>query len=302
MSILAVGSVGLDTIETPFGKVEEIVGGSLTYFSLSASQFTDVNLVAVVGEDFGEKQMAVFANKKIDLAGLERAPGKTFRWGGIYNENLNDRDTLFTELNVFETFQPKLPDSYKKTDVVFLGNMHPSLQSSVLDQVESKRLVGMDSMNLWIDITPNELREVLKRVDILKIDDGEARQLSGIFNLKKAAAAILEMGPKMLIATRGSHGVMLFTKDSMFAAPAFPLDEEQDPTGAGDSFAGGFFGYLAQNPTLDDANLRRAVIYGSVMGSYCVEGFGTSRMEKLTKDEIDTRYRAIKAMTTFEDM
>lgn len=301
MSILAVGSVGLDTIETPFGKVEEIVGGSLTYFSLSASQFTDVSLVAVVGEDFGEKQMAVFANKRIDLQGLEKAPGKTFRWGGIYNENLNDRETLFTELNVFETFQPKLPDSYKKADVVFLGNMHPSLQASVLDQVESKRIVGMDSMNLWIDITPNELREVLKRVDILKIDDGEARQLSGIFNLKKAAAAILAMGPKMLITTRGSHGVMLFTKDSMFAAPAFPLDEEQDPTGAGDSFAGGFFGYLAQNPTLDDANLRRAVIYGSVMGSFCVEGFGTSRMEKLTQAEIQTRYQAIKAMTSFED-
>lgn len=302
MSILVVGSIGFDTIRTPFGAAEEILGGSATYFSLAASQFTDVNLVAVVGEDFNEKHMAVFAGKRIDLQGLEKAAGKTFRWGGEYSYNLNDRETLFTELNVFETFQPKLPPSYRKADIVFLGNMHPRLQLHVLEQVESKRLVGMDSMNLWIDITPNELREVLARVDILKIDDSEARQLAGEYNLRKAAAAIRKLGPKILVVTRGSNGVMLFSGDDVFAAPAYPLEEEADPTGAGDSFAGGFFGYLAQTSALDEAVLRQAIIFGNVMGSFCVEDFGTRRMERLTRDEIQDRYRKIKLLTHFEDL
>lgn len=302
MSIVAVGSIAFDTIKTPFGVAEEIVGGSLTYFALAASYFTDVNLVAVVGEDFGEQQMQVFAGRRVDLQGVERANGKTFRWGGEYSYNLNSRKTLYTELNVFESFQPRLPESYQQPDIVFLGNMHPALQLSVLDQVTSKRLVGLDSMNLWIETTPNELRDALKRVDILKIDDSEARQLSGEYNLRKAAAVIQTMGPRMLVATRGAHGSMLFNQEDIFAVAAYPLTDEVDPTGAGDSFAGGFFGYLAQSRSVDEATLRRAIIFGSVMGSFCVEDFGTRRLERLTFDDILDRYRKIKTLTQFEDV
>jgi sugar/nucleoside kinase (ribokinase family) len=302
MGIVAVGSIGFDTIKTPFGQVNDIVGGSLTYFSLSASHFTDVSMVAVVGEDFTDEHMKLFTSQsRIDTGGIARVPGKTFRWGGEYSYNLNSRETLFTELNVFESFQPVLPDAYRNTDIVFLGNMHPSLQLSVLDQVQSKRLVGMDSMNLWIDITPNELRDVLKRVDILKIDDAEARQLADEYNLRKAAAKILSMGPKLLIATQGSHGSMMFNENGIFRAPTYLVEDEQDPTGAGDSFAGGFFGYLAQNPTLDDATLRRAMNFGSAMGSFDVEDFGTNRIASVTNDEVVDRYRRIKLMTYFED-
>jgi len=302
MSIVAVGSIALDTIRTPFGEARDIVGGALTHFSLAASYFADVNLVAVVGDDFGEEQMRVFAGRRIDLQGVERARGKTFRWGGEYSYNLNNRETLFTELNVFERFQPRLPEQYLQADIVYLGNIHPSLQASVLEQVTSKRLAGLDSMNLWIETTAAELREVLKRVDILKVDDSEVRQLSGEYNLRKAATVIQEMGPRMLVATRGSHGSMLFNESDIFAVTAYPLEDEVDPTGAGDSFAGGFFGYLAQKPSLDEDTLRRAVIFGSVMGSFCVEDFGTRRLERLTFDEILNRYRAIKALTHFEDV
>ncbi len=302
MSILVVGSIGFDSIRTPFGKADAIVGGSATYFALAASQFTDVKLVAVVGEDFGEREMAVFRGRRIDLEGLQRAPGKTFRWGAEYSFNLNDRDTLFTELNVFESFEPVLPASYRQADIVFLGNMHPALQSRVLEQVETKRLVGMDSMNLWIDSTPDELRQVMKRVDILKIDDSEARQIAGEFNLRKAAAKIRAIGPRMLVAPRGSNGAMLLCDDELFAAPAYPLEDELDPTGAGDSFAGGFFGYLAQNPSLDEAVLRQAIIFGNAMGSLCVEDFGTKRLESLTADDVRDRYRALKLLTHFEDL
>lgn len=302
MSIVAVGSIALDTIKTPFGEAKDIVGGSLTYFSVAASYFTDVRLVGVVGEDFSEEHMQVFAGRRIDLQGVERTSGKTFRWGGEYSYNLSSRETLFTELNVFENFQPKLPESYKQADIVFLGNIHPSLQVSVLEEVTSKRLVGMDSMNLWIETTPNELRDALKRVNILKIDDAEARQLSGEYNLRKAAAAIQTMGPEILVATRGAHGSMLFNEASIFAVASYPLEDEIDPTGAGDSFAGGFFGYLAQKPSLDEATLRRAVIFGSVLGSFCVEDFGTRRLERLTFNEILDRYRKIKALTSFEDV
>jgi sugar/nucleoside kinase (ribokinase family) len=302
MSILAVGSVAFDTIKTPFDQVTDVVGGSLTYFSLAASFFTDVNLVAVVGEDFGEEQLALFQGRCIDLQGVAHASGKTFRWGGEYSYNLNSRETLFTELNVFEGFQPELPVAYRKADLVFLGNMHPLLQQSVLEQVESQRLVGMDSMNLWIETTPNELRDVLGRVQIVKIDDSEARELAGVYNLRRAAAEIQSLGPRTLIATRGSHGAMLFTPDDMFSAPAFPLEDERDPTGAGDSFAGGFFGYLAQCTTIDAAALRRAMIFGSVMGSFCVEDIGTRRIERLTLDEIHDRYRALKRLTSFDDL
>jgi sugar/nucleoside kinase (ribokinase family) len=302
MTILAVGSIAFDTIKTPFGEANNLLGGSLTYFAVAASFFTDVNLVAVVGEDFGDDQLQIFKGRRIDLQGLERASGKTFRWGGEYNINLNSRETLFTDLNVFEGFRPKLPDAYKQADIVFLGNMHPSLQESVLEQVTQKRLVGMDSMNLWIEITPDELRGVMKRVDVVKIDDSEARELAGVYNLRKAASGVQSMGPRMLIATRGSHGAMLFNGGDMFAAPAYPLEDERDPTGAGDSFAGGFFGYLAQSSVIDDATLRRAMIFGSVMGSFCVEDFGTRRLERLTYDEILARYRDLRQLTSFDDV
>jgi sugar/nucleoside kinase (ribokinase family) len=302
MSILAVGSIAFDTIKTPFGEADSILGGSLTHFALSASFFTDVSLVAVVGDDFGDEQMKTFEGRRIDLRGLEHAPGKTFRWGGEYSSNLNSRETLFTDLNVFEGFQPKLPEDYRQADIVYLGNMHPNLQGSVLEQVTTRRLVGMDSMNLWIDITPNELRTVMQQIDILKIDDSEARDLAGVYNLRKAAAAVQAMGPKMLIATRGSNGAMLFNGSDLFSAPAYPLEDERDPTGAGDSFAGGFFGYLAQSKVLDTATLRRAMIMGSVMGSFCVEDFGTRRLERLTFEEIQERYRAIKQLIDFEDL
>ncbi len=257
--------------------------------------------IVAVGS-FNEQHMQVFEGRRIDLQGVEHARGKTFRWGGEYSYNLNSRETLFTDLNVFEQFQPSLPDSYREADIVFLGNMHPSLQLSVLDQVTSKRIVGMDSMNLWIETTPQQLHDVLKRADILKVDDAEARQLSGEYNLRKAAAVIQRMGPRMLVATRGSHGSMLFNEDDIFAVTAYPLEDEVDPTGAGDSFAGGFFGYLAQKPELTEATLRRAVIFGSVMGSFCVEDFGTRRLERLTFDEILDRYRRIKQLTQFEDI
>jgi len=302
MSLLVVGSVAFDAVRTPHGNVDKMLGGSATYFAVAASYFTPVRVVGVVGDDFGEEQMRVFAGRRIDLQGVERARGKTFRWGGEYSYNLNNRETLFTELNVFERFQPRLPEQYLQADIVYLGNIHPSLQASVLEQVTSKRLAGLDSMNLWIETTAAELREVLKRVDILKVDDSEARQLSGEYNLRKAAAVIQEMGPRMLVATRGSHGSMLFNESDIFAVTAYPLEDEVDPTGAGDSFAGGFFGYLAQKPSLDEDTLRRAVIFGSVMGSFCVEDFGTRRLERLTFDEILNRYRAIKALTHFEDV
>jgi len=302
LSIVAVGSIAFDTIKTPFGEARDIVGGALTYFAVSASFFTEVKPVAVVGEDFDDAAMSVFAGRAIDLQGIEHAKGKSFRWGAEYSYNLNARETLFTELNVFEQFSPRLPESYRRADIVFLGNIHPSLQLSVLEQVTSERLVGLDSMNLWIETAPRELAEAIKRADILKIDDSEARQLSRQHNLRKAAATIQRMGPAMLVATRGSHGCMLFNGSDIFATSAYPLEDEVDPTGAGDSFAGGFFGYLARNASLDQATLRRAVIFGSVMGSFCVEDFGTRRLERLTFEEIAARYSEMKRLTHFEDI
>jgi sugar/nucleoside kinase (ribokinase family) len=302
MSILVVGSVAFDSIKTPFGQADDILGGSATYFSLAASQFTDVNLVAVVGEDFGEQHMAVFGGRRIDLTGLQQSPGRTFRWGGEYSYNLNDRETLFTELNVFETFKPVLPETYRRPDILFLGNIHPALQLDVLGQVETPRLVALDTMNLWIEHTPGDLRKVLGRIDILSINDGEARQLADEYNLVRAAAKIREMGPSTVVIKRGEYGVLLFDHDRLFTAPAFPLENVFDPTGAGDTFAGGFLGYLAQQGRFDQECLRQAIIFGSTLGSFCVEDFGTRRLEKLTHDEILDRYRAFKLLTHFEDL
>ncbi len=300
MSILAVGSIAFDTVRTPFGEAKDILGGAATYFSLAASQFTGVNVVAVVGDDFGDAERSVFAGRGIDLRGLQRAKGRSFRWGGEYSYELNDRTTLFTELNVFEHFRPKIPEEYRAPDVLFLGNIDPGLQLEVLDQVERPRLVAADTMDYWIERTPKELRRVLEGVDILLINDAEARELSGEYNLVRAADAVRSMGPKTLVIKRGEYGVLLFNEQHRFAAPAYPLETVFDPTGAGDTFAGGFLGYLAQRGSHDNDSLRQAIVFGSTLGSFCVEDFGTRRLETLTREEIVERYREFKQLTHFE--
>ncbi len=302
MAILVVGSVAFDSIKTPFGQADDIVGGAATYFAIAASQFTDVNLVGVVGEDFTDEHRSVFDGRRIDLSGLQTSKGKTFRWGGEYSFDLNDRETLFTELNVFESFAPTLPPEFQHPDIVFLANIHPSLQLSVLEQVASNRLVALDTMNFWIEGTPSELREVLRSVDILLINDAEARQISGEYNLVKAATAISEMGPGTIVIKRGEYGVLLHNNNELFAAPAYPLESVFDPTGAGDTFAGGFLGSLAQRANFDAEALRQAIIFGSTLGSFCVEDFGMRRLLKLTNDEILRRYRDFKLLTHFEDL
>ncbi len=302
MSILVVGSVAYDTVETPFGRAEKVLGGSASFFSVAASFFAPVNLVAVVGEDFGEAQLAVFRDRKVDLEGLEKAEGKTFHWQGKYSYDLNSRDTVCTDLNVFEFFKPRIPDRYRKSRHVFLGNIDPALQRQVLDQVEGPRLVACDTMNFWISGKPEELRKTLASVDVLLINDAEARQLSGEWNVVKAARAIRAMGPRTLVIKKGEHGVLMFSDEGSFAAPAYPLEEVFDPTGAGDTFAGGFIGYLAGSEKLDEATLRRAVIMGSTLASFCVEAFSLDRLLTLTRPEIDERYRLFKRLTHFEEV
>ena len=300
MSILVVGSVAFDTVETPFGRAERVLGGSASFFSLAASFFAPVNLVAVVGSDFGEKELEAFRGRPIDLAGLERLDGKTFHWQGKYSLDLNSRDTICTDLNVFEFFEPRIPDGYRASSHVFLGNIDPVLQRRVLDQVERPALVGADTMNFWISGKPRELRETLTRVDILLINDSEARELSGEWSLPKAARAIRAMGPQTLVIKKGEHGVLLFTDGGAFAAPAVPLEHVFDPTGAGDTFAGGFFGYLAAAGRHDDAHLRRAIVVGSTLASYCVEAFSLDRLRTLTRPEIEARYKAFLDLTRFD--
>jgi sugar/nucleoside kinase (ribokinase family) len=299
MSILVVGSVAYDTVETPFGKAERVLGGSASFFSVAASFFAPVRLVAVVGDDFGEKELAAFRDRPIDLEGLERTKGKTFHWGGKYSLDLNSRDTLFTDLNVFEFFQPKIPADYRTSEAVFLGNIDPVLQRQVLEQVEKPKLVACDTMNFWIDRKPEELRETLRRVQILLINDAEARELSGEWNLVKAARAIRQMGPGTLVVKKGEHGVLLFTEEGCFAAPAYPLENVFDPTGAGDTFAGGFLGYLASTGEQNDAALRRAIVVGSTLASFCCEAFSLDRLLKLTREEIEERYRFFQELTRF---
>jgi sugar/nucleoside kinase (ribokinase family) len=300
MSILVVGSVAFDSVETPFGKAEKVLGGSASFFSVAASFFVPVSLVGVVGSDFGEKERAAFAGRDIDLAGLEQAEGLTFHWGGKYSFDLNSRDTLFTDLNVFQSFKPKIPASYRQSKHVFLGNIDPELQRDVLDQVEKPDLVACDTMNFWISGRLEELKKTLARVDVLLINDAEARQLSGEWNLVKAARAIRGMGPKTLVLKKGEHGVMMFTEQGAFAAPAYPLEEVFDPTGAGDTFAGGFLGYLAGAASRDEGTLRRAVVMGSTLASFCVEAFSLDRLLRLTRPEIDERFRLFKRLTHFE--
>ncbi len=304
MSILAVGSIAFDCIATPSGRVENALGGSATYFSLSASYFTDVRVVAVVGEDFTAEHENVLKRRKIDTRGIEHAKGKTFRWGGQYMENLNEAKTDFTELNVFEKFQPQIPEEYKDSRVLFLGNIHPSLQAAVRLEMGNVSLTGGDTMNFWIQGARTELAETLKQVNILLINDGEAKMLSGERNLLRAAKKVLAMGPQALVIKHGEYGATIFFREGAFGmgghpfrAPALPIDEVKDPTGAGDSFAGGFMGYIASQEQINREVIKRALFYGGVMGSFAVERFGTERLQSLTREEIDARFQIFRELT-----
>jgi sugar/nucleoside kinase (ribokinase family) len=302
MSILVVGSVALDSVRTPFGSAKEVLGGSATYFSTAASFFADVRVVAVVGDDFPEEHLAFLKRRSIDLQGLQKVPGRTFRWAGEYGFDLNDARTLETQLNVFAEFRPEIPEAYKESELVFLGNIDPDLQRQVLRQVRSPKLVAADTMNFWIDRKLEALRETLKSVDVLLINDAETRQLAGEPNLVRAARKILDWGPTSLVIKRGEYGALMVREDGWFAAPAIPLDSVFDPTGAGDCFAGGFIGYLANTMNFEDANIRKAIVMGSVMASFDVEAFSLDRLRRLTYPEIEARYKAFKRLAQFEDL
>lgn len=302
MSLLVVGSVAFDSVKTPFGEANDVLGGSATYFSTAASYFTGVKLVAVVGKDFPDEHLAFLKERGIDLEGLEQAPGRTFRWRGEYSYQLNEAKTLDTELNVFQSFRPNLPTSYRTASFVFLANIDPSLQLDVLNQVDRPKLVACDTMNFWIEGKRDQLIKTLGSVDILIINDGEARELAEEVNLVKAAKKILSYGPKTLVIKQGEYGALMFNEGSIFSAPAYPLEDVFDPTGAGDSFAGGFMGYLSKCGEVNDATIRQAVIYGSTMASFNVEAFSLDRMRSLKQDEIVTRYQAFKELTFFEKM
>ncbi|MGH9714141.1 MAG: PfkB family carbohydrate kinase [Candidatus Acidiferrales bacterium] len=301
MSLLVVGSVAFDAIETPFGKVDRALGGAASYFALAASHFTPVRVVGIVGDDFTAKDEAVLRGRRIDLRGVERAPGKTFFWAGRYSQNMNERTTLATDLNVFANFRPTLPPSYRDSSFIFLGNIDPTLQSSVLHQVNGKpKVVGLDTMNYWIERTPAELRETLKHTQILMINDDETRQLTGEHNLMRAAKHIFKMGPRTLVIKRGEHGALMVHDKFLFSVPAYPLEEVHDPTGAGDSFAGGFMGSLARDGRINAHSLRRAMVYGSVLGSFAVEQFGVERLTTLTRGEVHARARRFSQLATFK--
>lgn len=292
MSLLVLGTVAFDTIETPFGKAERIIGGAGTYVAWASSHFyNDIKLVSVIGGDFPKAELSALEKRGVNLAGVEiRENEKSFFWAGRYHNNMNSRDTLATELNVLETYAPTLPDSAKNVDYLMLGNFAPAVQKSVLNQLNARpKLVAMDTMNFWMDIAMDELKSVIKQVDILTINDEEARQLSGEYSLKRAAQVILEMGPTHLIIKKGEHGALLFHKEGMFYVPALPLELVYDPTGAGDSFAGGFMGYLAKTDDFSFENMKRALVYGSVVASYCVEEFGPNKLKTITEEDIRTR-------------
>ncbi len=299
MSVLVVGSVAFDTIETPFGSRREVVGGAATYFALAASYFADVSVVGAVGEDFGPEHMSVLQRRNIDLTGLERLEGPTFRWSGRYSYDLNSRETLETRLGVFESFHPRIPERYREPEFLFLGNIDPELQHAVLSQVKRPRLVGCDTMNFWIEGKPEALRRTLSRVDVLVINDSEARELAKEPNLVKAAAVIRAMGPKTLIVKRGEFGAAAFGATSLFAVPALLLDSVQDPTGAGDSFAGGMMGYLGANASspIGDGLMRRAIAMGSVMASFTVQSFGVEGLLDLTPERIQHRYAELRDLS-----
>ena len=301
-NLLVVGSMAFDTVRTPFGEANDVLGGSATYFSTSASFFTDVDLIAVVGEDFPEEHLAFLRSRGVNLDGLERRDGQTFRWKGEYTYQLNEAHTLETHLNVLETFRPKIPEQYRKPNMLFLGNIDPDLQMDVLQKVTRPSVVACDTMNFWIDGKREALWQVLEKIDILIINDGEARALGEDPNLVQVAKRILAKGPKHLIIKRGEYGVLMFTGDQVFGAPAFPLEQVKDPTGAGDTFAGGFMGHLASTGDMTDEGLRRAIVFGSVMASFNVEAFSLDRLRHLDRKEIDDRFREFKQLTHFEDL
>ena len=307
MSILVVGSVAFDTIATPSGRVNDILGGAATYFALAASYFTEVRMVAVVGEDFTSEHEAVLKKRGVDTRGIERTQGKTFRWGGQYLDNLNEAKTEFTELNVFEKFQPRIPKEYSDTQFLFLANIQPTLQTAVRLEMDGVRLTGCDTMNFWIQGTPKELAETLKLVNVLLINDTETKMLAREKNLPRAANKVLAMGPSALVVKHGEYGATIFFREGAFGlgshpfrAPALPIEEVKDPTGAGDSFAGGFMGYIASQGEVNREVLKRALFYGGVMGSFAVERFGTERLQNLTREEIDARFQIFRELTHLE--
>jgi sugar/nucleoside kinase (ribokinase family) len=301
MSVLVVGSVALDSVETPFGKADDVLGGSATFFSAAASLLTPVQLVGVVGSDYPVEKLKPLEDRGVDLAGLEHADGPSFRWRGRYRHDLNSAETLETQLGVFSRFSPKIPAQFRNAPFVFLGNIDPRLQLDVLQQVEKPKLVACDTMNFWIQSRRSDFLALLEHVDLVTLNDGEARQLTEKVNLVQAARWIMDLGPQTVIIKKGEHGAFMFTANSIFFAPAFPLENVFDPTGAGDSFAGGFIGYLARTGDLSEANMRRAVMYGSAMGSFAVEKFSTERLMTLTRPEIDARIRELKQLVAFEE-
>jgi len=304
MSILAVGSIAFDTIATPSGRVENVLGGSATYFSMAASYFADVRVLAVVGDDFTAEHEKIFKARGVDIRGIDRAKGKTFRWGGHYLDNLDQAKTDFTELNVFEQFQPRIPPEYLDSQFLFLGNIHPNLQAAVRLELDNVRLTGGDTMNYWIQRTPRELAETLKLVNVLLINDSEAKMLAADKSLPRAARKVLAMGPQALVIKHGEYGATIFFREGAFGigshpfrAPALPIEEIKDPTGAGDSFAGGFMGYIASQGQLTREVLKRALFYGGVMGSFAVERFGTERLQSLGREEIEARFKVFRELT-----
>lgn len=300
--LLIVGTVAFDAIETPFGKTDKILGGAGTYIGLSASQFkVDSAVVSVVGDDFPQKYLDLLTRNNINIEGIEIVEGgKTFFWSGRYHNDLNTRDTLDTQLNVLADFNPVVPTAYKDADIVMLGNLHPLVQLSVLEQIENPKLVVLDTMNFWMDNTWDDLLKVIKKVDVITINDEEARQLSGEHSLVKAARKISDLGPEYVVIKKGEHGALLFHEEEIFFAPALPLEEVFDPTGAGDTFAGGFAGYLAKTEDISFENMKNAIIYGSNLASFCVEKFGTERMQELSPSDVQQRLEEFKKLTQFE--
>ena len=298
--ILIVGSVALDNVRTPFGEVEDALGGASVYSSVAASYFAPVRLVGVVGEDFPEKHVSFLSSRNIDLAGMQKMPGKTFRWSGFYEFDLNQAHTLDTKLNVFATFKPEIPESYRDSKYVFLANIDPELQLQVLEQVRSPKLTVCDTMNYWIENKKDALLQVLAKVDVAFMNDAEARQLCGTFSLVRAARQMIELGPKVVIIKKGEHGAIMVSNDTYFSAPCYPLEEVKDPTGAGDSFAGGFIGYVASTDDISESNLRKATIYGSTLASFDVQDFSLRRLSSLTPDEISGRYCEFQQIAHFE--
>lgn len=300
--LVVVGSIAYDSVKTPMGERNDLLGGSATYFSMASSVFSSTSMVGVVGEDFRPSDIALLEKHKVDISGLKTAPGQTFRWGGSYHEDMNGRDTLFTELNVFESFSPELSQAQKKAEVLFLGNILPKLQSQVLDQVEKPRFVAIDTMNLWITNAKEDLLQVLSRVDAFFLNDEEARQLTGKRSVVLAARDIQAMGPSLVVIKRGEHGAMVFNEKDCFFAPAYPLERVVDPTGAGDTFAGAFIGYLSCTQDFSNESIRQAAILGSIMASFCVEGYGMERLKRIDRDAIMDRYKAFKALTHFGEV